>query len=96
MGSSSISVFIGCVLLGSSMGIVIAMFLSYIFNKTRDKYFNEYIERKRSKFIETYETRWCPFCKSDNIFSESWSPEKCMNCGATYMFGIWKRNEGDE
>jgi len=43
-------------------------------------------------YIETHNTKICPFCKSDTVFySSSWSNEECLLCGATYIIdGWWK------
>ena len=43
--------------------------------------------------IVTNETRWCPFCMCDDIYSGSWTPECCQECGATYFFGSWFKEE---
>jgi ribosomal protein L37AE/L43A len=43
--------------------------------------------------IKTNETEICPFCKSNRIYSGSWSPECCENCGAMHMLGIWLKDK---
>lgn len=45
-------------------------------------------------YINTNETEICPFCKSTKIFSGSWAPECCENCGATHMLGAWLKEKG--
>lgn len=47
-------------------------------------------------FIETVNSKVCPFCKNDTVFSSSsWSNEECFSCGATYIIDGWWR-DGDQ
>ena len=45
--------------------------------------------RKTIREIVSSDSRICPFCGSKDIFSGSWSPDKCKDCGAVYFFGSW-------
>lgn len=45
---------------------------------------------KNEDFIETSNTNICPFCLSEDIYQGgSWTPEKCLYCGAVYFLGGW-------
>ncbi len=46
-------------------------------------------KEKVIKKIDTDSTLMCPFCGGTDIFSGSWTPDKCINCGAVYYFGSW-------
>ncbi len=46
-------------------------------------------KKKDIKRIDTDSTSMCPFCGGTDIFSGSWSPDKCRDCGAVYFFGSW-------
>jgi len=52
-------------------------------------------EDNKYYIINTNETEICPFCKSTKIFSGSWAPECCENCGASHMLGVWLKDKNE-
>lgn len=48
---------------------------------------------KDADYVKSDNTEMCPFCKSTAIYSGSWAPETCSNCGAQWMIGIWRRSK---
>jgi len=34
----------------------------------------------------------CPFCDG-RLFSGSWAPDKCVECGAVFFFNAWTKDK---